>query len=108
MWFADWKTHKKTNISKTILWEYDLSSPSWDWNKMKNIVVRRVLESGLEDDYYAMLQMYGGFEGVKEIVKKIPYLGPRERSWACVLFDLKKEELWSFTRIQLRKKLLNS
>lgn len=108
MIFDDWATHKKETLSPTLFWEYDLTSPKWNLWDMRNIIVERVLERGLESDYYAMFQTYEGLDKVKEIVKNIPYLDNREISWACVLFDLKKEELKCYTRKQSRMKLLNS
>ena len=69
MFFEDYKTHKLESVSPSLLWEYDLSSKDWDWDKMSKIVVQRVIEQGRKEDYYAMLQMYGGFEGVKKIIK---------------------------------------
>lgn len=108
MFFDDWKQHKETEISKTLLWEYDTTSPDWDWQKMAKIVVMRVLEVGKPEDYYAMFNLYGGKDNVKEIVKQIPHLHPREISWACYLFNIKKEELYCLKREQLRKQLLNS
>lgn len=108
MIFDDWETHKKETLNESLFWEYDLSSPKWDWLKMKNIVVERVLERGLKSDYYAMFQLYGGKENVREIVKNVPYLEDREIAWACVLFGLKKEEMRCCIRRQSRMKLLAS
>ena len=92
MFFADYETHKKEQISQSILWEYDTKAPDWDWNIMSKIVVARVLEYGRPEDYYAMFQLYGGFERVKNIVVQIPHLSPKELNWSCLLFDLKKED----------------
>ncbi len=108
MFFDNWKTHKKENISKTILWEYDTTSPNWDWNKMSKIVVQRVLEYGLPSDYYAMFQLYGGKKNVAEIAKKIPHIGPHEINWCCILLGIKREDLSCLKREQSRKALLNS
>lgn len=108
MLFDDWQTHKKETISKELLWEYDISSPAWDWQRMKTVVVARVLERGRVNDYYALLQLYGGKDNVREIVKQVPYLEGRDRRWACVLFDLREEELLCYTRTRSRKALLRS
>ena len=105
--FKDYKTYPPKEISPSILWEYDITSPKWDWEKMAVRVVQRVIQYGNNDDYYAMLQKYGGFEGVREIVKEIPELSPRDLNWACFLFNLKKEETKCFTRKSSRAKLLN-
>lgn len=106
--FNNWRKHKKCDINRSILWEYDTKSPEWNWNYMKEVVVQRVLENGRPDDYYAMLQLYGGKRKVRDIIKSIPHLQPREMNWACVLFNLKKEDLRCCTRKSLRRKLLNS
>lgn len=106
--FEDWNTHKRENISKSLLWEYDLDSPEWDWDYMKRTVVERVIERGNINDYYAMLQQYGGFENVREIVKQIPKLSPIDMNWVCVLFNLKKEEIKCYTHKQLRAERLKS
>lgn len=106
MFFEDWQTHKKEEISKSILWEYNTASERWNWNEMSKIVVARVIERGRKEDYYAMFQLYGGFEPVKEIVKSIPYFSPKDMNWCCVLFNIDKEELWSYRRMSSRKKLL--
>ena len=106
MFFDDWATHEKESISKAILWEYDTAASSWDWGAMAKTVVARVIERGRKADYYAMFQMYGGIENVKEIVKKIPHLSARDMNWCCVLFNLKKEDLWCYNRALSRKKRL--
>ena len=104
--FEDWATHKKEEISKSLLWEYDLSD--FDWEGMKHTVVQRVIERGDINDYYAILQRYDGFSGVRNIVKQIPELSPMDMNWVCILFNLKREELKCYTRKQLRAKLLAS
>ena len=107
MLFDGWENHKDSKISKEILWEYDIESPRWDWQKSRSIVVTRVLERGRYDDYYAMFNLYGGYEEVRKIVKdEVRYLHSRELAWACVLFGLKKEEMRCYKRQQLRKELL--
>ena len=54
MLFDDYKLHTKTVIRPSLLWEYDLNR--FDWAKMRNVVVQRVLERGRMDDYYADLK----------------------------------------------------
>ena len=108
MIFDDWRMHKKEQVAKELLWEYDVSSPEWDWQRMAPVVVARVLERGGESDYYAVFQLYGGRENVREIVKKIPSLSPVDARWACVLFGLEEEDLACCTRKRSRRELLNS
>lgn len=96
--FEDYKSHPKQSVNPAILWEYDINSPRWNWEDMKVRVVQRVLQYGDKNDYYAILQMYGGFEGVAEIVKQVPTLSPKDLNWACFLFHVKEEETLCFQK----------
>lgn len=102
MLFDDWQFHTEKKISPTILWEYNLSSPFWDWEKMATTVIKRVIEYGTEEDYYAAFNIYGGKNNVREIIKKIPHLERREIIWVCFIFDLKEEELLCSKKKQYR------
>jgi len=101
--FEDWKEHPKEQVDPTLLWEYDLKSEEWDWNVMAPRVVERVIERGQERDYYAILQLYGGFGNVREIVKQIRHLSPCDENWAAFVFHLKREEMLCYKRRQFRK-----
>ena len=80
-----------------MLWEFDLEK--FDWQQMRNEVVQRVLERGRMDDFYAILNLYG-VEGVKEALREIPYMNDKDMNFACVAFDLRKEELKCYTKKQ--------
>ena len=80
-----------------MLWEFDLEE--FDWQQMRNEVVQRVLERGRMDDFYAILNLYG-VEGVKAALREIPYMNDKDMNFACVAFDLRKEELKCYTRKQ--------
>ena len=95
--FEDYYNHKNAEVRPTLLWEYDLSN--FDWQQMRNEVVQRVLERGRMDDFYAILNLYG-VEGVKAALREIPYLNDKDMNFACVAFDLRKEELKCYTRKQ--------
>jgi hypothetical protein len=104
--FQDWHKKIKANsqISTHLLWEYDLSH--FDWNEMRTLVVQRVIERGRPEDFYAIFSLYGGIKGVREIIKTIPVISsPKDVSFVCSVFNLKKEELKCYTRKQLREKL---
>lgn len=96
----------KCALSPTLLWEYDLSH--FDWWKSRKTVVQRVIERGWMNDFYAALNLYGGIEGIRDIIKEIPYLSDRDVCFVCAVFHLKREELKCYTRIPLREKHLNS
>lgn len=75
MFFDNYKQHKTARIRESLLWEYDLSR--FDWQAMRLIVVQRVVERGRMEDFYALLNMYG-IEGVRESIKEIPVMSPKE------------------------------
>lgn len=106
MLFDDWETQQTDGISKTLLWEYDLST--FDWQQMKRLVVQRVVERGWFKDYYAALKLYGGVDNVREIIKEIPVLSDRDMNFVCAYFNLKKEELKCYTWKQSREERLLS
>ena len=96
----------RPQINHALLWDYNLSS--FDWTAMRQIVVQRVIERGREEDFLAIFSMYGGVEGVRQIVRdEVLWLSPKDMSFAYRIFGLKKEDLKCYTRTQLRAKLLN-
>ena len=97
MFFDNYKQHKTARIRESLLWEYDLSR--FDWQAMRLIVVQRVVERGRMEDFYALLNMYG-IEGVIESIKEIPVMSPKDMSFVCSVFDIKKEELKCYLRRQ--------
>jgi hypothetical protein len=104
--FRDWKTKIKENpqVSPHLLWDIDKSKI--DYEKMKVFIVERVIERGNENDFYTIFHLYGGPEGVREIVKKADFYDPRDEAMARVLFNLKKKDLECYKRRRLRKKRL--
>lgn len=107
MIFDDWQQKGSGKvISKSLLWEYDLSN--FDWNDMRTLVVKRVIERGWTNDFYAAIKLYGGIENFQNIIKEIPSLSHRDMNFVCSVFNLKKKDLKCYTRTLLREKLLNS
>ncbi|MCK5137363.1 MAG: hypothetical protein KAR19_16385 [Bacteroidales bacterium] len=106
MIFSDWKEKSKDlQISKSILWEYEMSD--FSWYEMRIIVMRRVIERGWMNDFYAAIRIYGGINNVKEIIKDIPFLSDKDMTFVCSVFDLKKEDLKCYTRNQSRERRLS-
>ena len=95
--FEDYHNHRNAEVRPSLLWEFDLEK--FDWQHMRNEVVQRVLERGRMDDFYAILNLYG-MEGVKAALREIPYMNDKDMNFACVAFDLRKEELKCYTRKQ--------
>lgn len=105
MFFDNYSQHKEAKVRPSLLWEYDMDR--FDWQEMRTLVVQRVIERGRMDDFYAILNMYG-LEGVKDAIKNIPYLNPKDESFVCSVFDIKKEELKCYTRKQSSHQHWNS
>lgn len=105
MFFDDYIKHPGAKVRPSLLWEYDMSR--FDWNQMRTLVVQRVIERGRRDDFYAILNMYG-VDGVKESIKEIPTMNPKDLSFVCAVFELKKEDLKCYTRKQSRPQHWNS
>jgi len=97
MFFDDYRQHKEATIRPSLLWEYDLDG--FDWDRMRTVVVQRVVERGRMDDFYAMLNLYG-LQGVRDGIKDIPEMSPMDRAFVCAIFGIKKEELRCCTRRQ--------
>jgi hypothetical protein len=108
MWF-DWQNKVKQQaiaIPKHLLWDMDLEN--FDLQKNKKIVVQRVIEDGLPEDYDTVFSLYGGVAGVREIIKQIHHFRyPQDIAFVCVAFNLKKEELECYKRQQLRNQYMN-
>lgn len=105
-YFDDWKEKSKgLSISRTLLWEYDMSK--FDWEKMKRVVIERVVERGTIEDIYAMISLYGGIPNVREEIKKLPHLTDKGMAFVSAIFSIKKESLLSYKRKQEREKYLN-
>jgi hypothetical protein len=105
MFFDNYKLHQKAQIRESLLWEYDLDR--FDWENMRILVVQRVVERGRMDDFYAILNLYG-LTGVKEAIKKITYLNPKDLSFVCSVFNLNKEDLKCYTKQQSTVQYWNS
>jgi len=95
--FEDYHDHPDSTVRPSLLWEYDLAS--FNWQQMRNVVVQRVLERGRMNDFYAILNLYGE-DSVKDALRNIPYMNDKDMNFACITFNLKKEELKCFTRKQ--------
>ncbi len=100
MW-SDWKEQieRCPKIRQGLLWEYDLKD--FDWQYMRALVVERVIERGWAEDYYALFALYGGMDGVRQIIRdEVLLLSDKDIAFVCAAFNLKKEELKCYTRIQ--------
>lgn len=105
VYFDKYKEHPEAKINPSLLWEYDLAK--FDYQQMRNVVVQRVVEQGWPEDWYAALNMYGE-EGMKKIIKDLPYLNDKDMHFVSVLFEIPLSELKCNTRKQSRQSHWNS
>lgn len=106
-WFGDWRNHLGLNINKSLLWDCG-NLESFDWNKHRILVVQRVIERGFPSDYYAAIELYGGLDNFKNILKQIPYLPPIYINFIETYFQIPKTELKCYLQEQSRAALLKS
>ena len=109
MFFDQWTLQAKDipRLNTGLLWEYNLNG--FDWQAMRGVVTARVLARGREEDFHALFRLYGGQHAVRDIIKNdIRYLSDRDMDLACIIFNLKKEELKCYIRKQSRIKHLTS
>lgn len=97
MFFDNYKSHQNAQLRKSLLWEYDLDQ--FNWIDMRILVVQRVIERGRMNDFHAILNLYG-LSGVKEAIKQIAYLNPKDLSFVCSVFNLEKEDLRCYKKQQ--------
>lgn len=97
MIFSDWRQKSKgLQISRTLLWEYDLTR--FDWLRFRVIVMQRVVERGTMNDFYAAIRLYGEIAKVPSIIKEIPTLSDIDMNFVCPVIGLKKEQPGCCTR----------
>ena len=95
MYFDNYKEHTDAKINPSLLWEYDLAK--FDFQQMRNVVIRRVVERGWPSDWYAALNLYGE-EGMKRAIKALPYLNDKDMNFVSVIFDIPLSELKCYER----------
>lgn len=105
MYFSDYKKHKDAKLRPSLFWEYDFDKI--DFQKMRTLVVQRVLERGRLEDFYAIINMYG-MRGVKSAFCDIKYMNAKDMNFVCVFFNIKKENLKCYTQKQSTPQLWNS
>ena len=103
MFFSNYKKCDNFIFNEKLLWEFNITK-DFDWFKMRHIVVKRVIELGKLTDYYAIFNIYGGIENIKKIIKEINFLSKKDMNFVSVIFNIKKEDLKCYKRMQLMKK----
>lgn len=105
MYFQDYKNHKDVSLNPKLLWEYDLSK--FDFEKMRNLVVQRVIERGWPNDWYFLLNYYGESE-IKSAIKEIAYLNDKDMNFVSIQFDIPIKDMKCFINKQSKATHWNS
>lgn len=103
MYFDEQEKFKNAKLNPHLLWEYEVSD-NFDYDKMKNIVVQRVIQLGKKEDFYAIFNLYGGIDKVVEIIKNINFLSKKDMNFVSVIFNIKLEDLKCYTKMLSMKK----
>ena len=85
MYFDDYKKHPDASLNPKLLWEFNLID--FDYIKMRDIVVQRVIERGWPTDWYFMLNKYG-INGVKLAIKNLLYLNDKDMNFVSHQFNI--------------------
>jgi len=85
MYFDDFKKFPEAVLNPQLLWEYNLSD--FDYERMRNVVIQRVVERGWPKDWYFILNKYGINE-IKSAIKDLPYLNDKDMNFVSHQFDI--------------------
>jgi hypothetical protein len=105
IYFNEYQNHPDAKINPALLWEYDLSD--FDFQKMRNTVVQRVIERGWPNDWYATLNLYGE-KGVKDAIKAIPYLNDKDMNFVSTVFEIPLSKMKCYEKKQSKQAHWNS
>lgn len=103
MFFNEFEKYKNAKLDTRLLWDFNVDE-NFEWNNMKRLVVERVIELGGKEDYYAIFKMYGGINGVKEIIKNIEFLSKKDMNFVSIIFKIKLEDLKCYKKMLSMKK----
>ena len=103
MFFNEFEKYEDAKLNKNLLWEYKVDN-DFDYNSIKRLVVQRVIQLGGKEDYYAIFKMYGGIEGVKDIIKNIEFLSKKDMNFVSVIFNIEMEDLKCYKKMLSLKK----
>lgn len=106
MFFNEFEKYKDAKLDKHLFWEYKIDD-DFDLEKiikLKRFVVKRVIELGGKEDYYAVFKLYGGVDNVKDIIKDIEFLSKKDMNFVSVIFKIKMEDLKCYKKMLLMKK----
>ena len=86
------------HLPSALFWDIDYSK--LDWAKHKNLIVQRVIERGSYNALQEIIEHYGKMK-LAEIIKKLPYLSPRDMAFVNIYFNISLNDLKCYSKKQL-------
>lgn len=97
MYFDNHLDFSEARINPDLFWEYNMDS--FDFNKEIDLVVQRVIERGVSQDFYAMYNLYGK-DRVNEAISRIPMFGQREMEFIDVVLRVPYTQLLAYKNMK--------
>ena len=98
MFFKALSTGRKEYRS-SLFWDIDTSQ--WDDEKMKRLIIQRVVERGWPDDWRIMIDRYGISE-IRKVLINIPYLSNKNMRFVSTVFNIPQKEMACYKKKQLK------
>jgi len=92
---------KALKFSNNIFW--DINPRDLSIKKNLPFIIERVFTYGNFNDYKKVIKI-GGYNNIRQQIKKIPYLPDDVISFLSVIFDLKLKDFKCYTKRQLKNK----
>ena len=103
MFFKALSTGRK-EYRPSLFWDIDMTQ--WDDEKMKRLIIQRVVERGWPDDWCIMIDRYGISE-IRKTLKEIPYLNNIDMRFAGIVFNIPQKQMACYKRRQLKREHWN-
>ncbi len=91
------------NVYKGLFWDFDYDNINWQ--KSYRSIIERVLERGTKEEWQELIHFYGKTKIINALMLEIKYLPEFVWEPVCNFFELKKDELACYIRMQSRKGL---
>jgi hypothetical protein len=98
MYFDNHTDFPNAKINLNLFWEYDLKS--FDFQKQISIVVQRVVERGIAEDFFALYNLYGR-EMVDEVLRQVPAFSQRDLEFINNVLEVPYSQLLAYQNLKL-------
>lgn len=84
-----------TYLLPTLFWDTDFAAMGWEKNK--RLIIQRVIERGTYKALQEIISRYGLVE-LRCVIKDLPFMSAKDRSFVCIYFDIPETELKCSTK----------